>query len=193
MKERSRFPNFGANYLQPGCSAIHFYYSRAEQLRFVGYIAEGLRLGQAVVLAAPAATVQEFKAALTLPRFRKHAGNLHEVELATDLATSVPLLTQAVHQAALPGVVVRLLADFSSSVPHDGVFEVEAELSSSFHGLRLISVTQYDGTAVPAPITVEQFKTHSLAIVGDAFYYENRQHIPPEAYYRKRAAAAAAH
>ncbi len=188
----SHLPNFGMNYLQPGCSVIHFYYSPQEQVRFLPFVVEGLRLGQTAVLAAPPGLMPDLLESFSVPRFRKRACSFEQVELTPDLATCVPVLTRAVREAALATGVVRVLADFSTLVSGDEVFDIEATLSSSFRGLRLMSVTQYDGTAVSAPTTVEQFKTHSLAVVGDAFFYENRKHIPPEMYHRKRAAAAAA-
>ncbi len=192
MPETSRLPNFGANYLQPGCSVIHFYYSATEQVRFVPFIAEGLRLGQTVVLAAPADLIPSFTGSLNLPGFRRRNGELQQVLLTPDISSCLAVLVQAVKEAAIGSGLVRLLADFSGLVAHEDVFDVEATLSSSLHGLRLMSITQYDGNVVSAPVTVEQFKTHSLAIVGDAFYYENRRHISPEAYIRKRAAATTA-
>lgn len=182
----SRMPDFGGNYLQPGCSVIHFYYSRPERVRFAPFLAEGLLLRQSAVVAGSQEFLDE---ALRLARpadGRRRIGTLEQVVVCDPINVCLPSVLRAVQQAATRNGVVRLLADFSSAAT--GIFEIEAALSTACEGLRLMKVTQYDGTAVPAPVAVEQFKTHSLAIVGDAFYYENRDYISPETYFRTRAA-----
>ncbi len=195
MKNRGpQLPHFGDDFLQSGSSVIHFYYSRQEQLRFEEFLNEGLRQGCGVVLAATPDVLARF-AGVRAPRFTRRRGELRRVELGTELGelnTSIEVLVQAIHEELLERSKVRVLADFASLVTQDDVFEVEADLSSALHGLPVIMVTQYDGNAVSAPITLEQFKTHSLAVVGNAFYYENRHSIPPEQYYRKRRAVARA-
>lgn len=193
MKDHGpRIPDFGRNFLRTGSSVIHFYYSPAEQLRFGGFLNEGLRISQGVVLAAPAEVQARFAPLVRLPRFRRRGkGELQQVVLTADLNAGLRLLVQAVRDEISRCGRVRLLADFAGLVTQDEIFEVEADLSSSLQHLPTTCVTQYDGAAVPAPVTVEQFKTHSLAIVGDAFYYENQHVIPPEQYFRKRRGALA--
>ena len=187
----SRIPDFGSNYLQPGCSVIHFYYADNERLRFVPFLAEGLLLRQSTVIAGSEALVAQMTQA-ALPRDgRRRIGTLHQVVLDDNVESCVSAIIRTVKEAASSGGMVRVLADFSSLV-NPNIFEIEAALSTSCEGLRLMKVTQYDGASVPAPVAVEQFKTHSLTIVGDAFYYENRDYISPETYIRRRAAAAAA-
>jgi hypothetical protein len=186
----SRIPDFGSNYLQPGCSVIHFYYSDVERLRFVPFLAEGLLLRQAAVIAGSDALVKQMTQSALPTDGRRRIGPVHQVILGDDVETCVTGVTRAVQQAAMAGGAVRVLADFSS-LRNPNIFEIEAVLSTACEGLKLMKVTQYDGASVPAPVAVEQFKTHSLTIVGDAFYYENRDYISPETYIRKRAAAAA--
>ena len=183
-------PDFGSNYLQPGCSVIHFYYAENERLRFVPFLAEGLLLRQSAVIAASHELVMQMTEAALPADGRRRIGSVHQVILGDDVAASVSGVTRVVKQAALAGGVVRVLADFSS-LRNPNIFEIEAVLSTACEGLKLMKVTQYDGGSVPAPVAVEQFKTHSLTIVGDAFYYENRDYISPETYIRRRAAAAA--
>jgi len=183
----SRMPDFGSNYLQPGCSVIHFYYAERERLRFVPFLAEGLLLRQSTVIAASEALVGPIVQAALPTDGRRRIGKLESVILDDDVESCVAAVTRAVLQASTTGIV-RLLADFSSLM-NPNVFEIEAALTTAYEGLRLMKVTQYDGVSVPAPVAVEQFKTHSLTVVGDAFYYENREYISPEMYIRKRAAA----
>lgn len=185
----SRMPDFGGNYLQPGCSVIHFYYSGQERLRFATFVAEGLLLRQSAVIAGSQDFVTEVARMARPADGRRRIGTLEQVVLADPIEDHLPSLTRAVQQAAALNGVVRLLADFASWAS-TGIFEIEAALSAASKGLKLMKVTQYDGASIPAPVAVEQFKTHSLTIVGDAFYYENRDYISPEAYFRKRAAAA---
>ena len=187
----SRIPDFGGNYLQPGCSVIHFYYAEQERLRFVPFVAEGLLLRQCAVVAGSKALVEQMAAAALPSDGRRRVGRLDQVILGDDVAACVADVIRAVKQGSATGAVVRVLADFSS-LRNPNIFEIEAVLSTECDGLKLMKVTQYDGGSVPAPMAVEQFKTHSLTIVGDAFYYENRDHISPETYIRRRAAAAAA-
>ena len=185
----SRMPDFGGNYLQPGCSVIHFYYSDSERLRFASFLAEGLLLRQAAVIAGP----EEFVSlTTTLARpsdGRRRIGPIEQVVLHRPVHESIAALSSAIQQAAKQAAVVRMVADFSSWAGSN-IFEIEAAVSAACGGLQLMKVTQYDGSSVPAPVEVEQFKTHSLTIVGDAFYYENRDYISPEAYFLKRAAGA---
>lgn len=190
MKDiNSRIPDFGSNYLQPGCSVIHFYYAQNERLRFVPFVAEGLLLRQSAVIAGSEALVKEMTEAALPKDGRRRVGRLDQVVLNDDLEACVSSVTRAVQQSSRLGGVVRMLADFSS-LRNPNIFQIEAVLSTACAGLKLMKVTQYDGVSVPAPVAVEQFKTHSLTIVGDAFYYENRDHISPETYIRKRAAGA---
>jgi hypothetical protein len=84
----------------------------------------------------------------------------------------------------------RVLVDFAGIVSHEGIFEVEAALHAAVEGMRLITISQYDGNAFPAGITLEQFQTHALTVVGNVFYSENRKFIKPEAYLRTRIARA---
>jgi hypothetical protein len=191
MNEGPKLPDFGNNLTTAGSSVIHFYFSRSEQLRFANFLTEGLGLGDGVILAATTDVLPGFLHEIRHSRVRAIRPGLKQVALTSDLPASIATLTRTVREESLHRGQVRLLADFSSLVTHEQVFDVEADLSSSFQGLRLISITQYDGNAVNAPVTVAQFKTHSIAIVGDAFYYENRKSTPPEHYVRKRAAAGA--
>ena len=183
----SRIPDFGDNYLQPGCSVIHFYYSGAERMRFAPFLAEGLLLRQAAVIAGSQEFVDEVLSRVKPADGRRRIGAV-EVMVLRPGDDCVASLSRAVQKAAAASGMVRVLADFSAIATD--IFAVEAALSSAFAGLRLMKVTQYDGASVPAPIAVEQFKTHSLTVVGDAFYYENHDHISPDAYLRRRAAGA---
>ena len=184
----SRMPDFGSNYLQPGCSVIHFYYSEDERMRFAPFLAEGLLLKQSAVIAGPQQFISQVLGAARPTDGRRRIGAIEEVVLENNIDTALPALTQAIAKAAANGVV-RVLADFSSS-PAADIFRIEAGLSTACAGLRLMKVTQYNGSRVPAPVAVEQFKTHSLTVVGDAFYYENRDYVTPESYFLKRAAGA---
>jgi hypothetical protein len=183
----SRIPDFGGNYLQSGCSVIHFYYSAAERMRFAAFLAEGLLLRQAAVIAGSQNFLDQVLDRVKPADGRRRIGAIESLVLQRPVADGVASLTRAVQKTASSGLV-RVLADFSSLATN--VFEIEAALSSAFAGLKLMKVTQYDGASIPAPVAVEQFKTHSLTVVGDAFYYENRDYVSPEAYFRKRAAGA---
>jgi hypothetical protein len=70
----------------------------------------------------------------------------------------------------------------------ESLFELEGALASALEGLDVVYVTQYDGNGFDASVTIEQFRSHALCIMGNAFYHENRNFTPPDSYYRKRAA-----
>ncbi|HZQ91992.1 MAG TPA: hypothetical protein VFA60_09385 [Terriglobales bacterium] len=188
----AKLPFFGGNFLAPGNSVIHFYFTEQERLRFVPFLAGALRGGRGAVLAAPAGALDALSAELCKSRPGNRQPHFQQVEITADLPDSLRALLAAVRQQVARSGTARVLIDFAGLVTHEGVFEVEADLSSSFRELRLTHVTQYDGNSVSATVTLEQFKTHSLAVVGDAFYYENRRHISPEVYFRRRATAATA-
>jgi hypothetical protein len=194
MKDPSaaKLPFFGGNFIAPGNSVIHFYFTEEERLRFVPFLSASLRSGRGAVLAAPATALDSLTSELRNSRTRNPKAQSRQVEITTDLQASLRVLVGAVREQVARCGSARVLVDFAGLVTHEQVFEVEADLSSSFRDLRLSHVTQYDGNCVSATVTLEQFKTHSLAVVGDAFYYENRRHISPEAYFRRRATAATA-
>jgi hypothetical protein len=182
-------PDFGGNYLQAGCSVIHFYYSESERFRFAPFLAEGLLLRQAVVIAGPEEFISVTTSLARPTDGRRRIGAIEPVVLHRPVSASIAALKKAIQHTAQQGGVIRLLADFASWAGSE-IFEIEAGIAAACDGLKLMKVTQYDGSSVPAPVEVEQFKTHSLTIVGDAFYYENHNYISPEAYFRKRAATA---
>ncbi len=188
--ETPRLQLVAGNDFRPGKLVIHFYYSPQEQMRFSTFLTEGLRLGQGVVLASRHETAQALIASARIPRLTRLRRSIEQVVITRDIASSVAILVTAVHEAAMQYGQARVLVDFADFVQQDQIFEVEADLSSSFRGQNVVCITQYNGNAFSAPIALEQFKTHSLAIVGNAFYYENSRHIAPEQYLRKRAAGA---
>ena len=92
-----------------------------------------------------------------------------------------------VQTCALP---ICLLVDFDGLISSEKIFEVEADLHRRTRGLRMVVISQYDGNAIPAAITLEQFHTHGVTIIGNIFYSENRNYTSPELYLRDRAHAA---
>src|SRR5205085_10651079 len=141
------------------------------------FMQEGLRLSQGVVLAAGINAISALAAGVKASRLRRLPLDLEQVILTTDIPASTAALVTAVREVVMAHRQARVLVDFADLVYPDEIFEVEADLSASFKDLNVVCVTQYDGNAFSAPVALEQFKTHSLAIVGNAFYYENAKHI----------------
>ncbi len=174
----------------PRSCVIHFYYSRAERQRFAGFLLDGVAAGDTVALACTREGYGAFTEALELLGIRSGDPNLLKLEVSPDLRASVArvstVLCDDIRRRQKPA---RLLCDFERMVGQEGIFELESLLSSSLSRLNLVCVTQYDGRAFGAPITIEQFRTHALAIVGNALWQENKNYTSPEAYFKQRAAA----
>jgi hypothetical protein len=193
MRRNGELASIDGNDLRPGSRVVHFYYAPEEQARLAAFVSEGLRLGQGVVLAGTPAATAHTCSAVGLPARRR--SELDRVTLTRDVGSSLAILVTAVREAAMNFGQARALIDFANVVTPEQIFEVEADLSSTFTGLNLVYITQYDGNAFSAPVALEQFNTHTLAIIGNAFMFENKQHVAPEVYLRRRAnktAAAAA-
>ncbi len=177
-------------YTVPPCSCvIHFYYTRQEQQRLLGFLLEGISRREGVVLASNQESYDTLRDGLEMLGVRSGAHQITLVEITPDLRASIGNIgSAAAHVVRNHGCSGRVLADFGSMVGQDMIFELEGLLNATLSGMDLVSVTQYDGRGFAAPITIEQFQTHALAIVGNAFFRENKHYTPPEAYYRKRAA-----
>ena len=180
----------GASFLKPGDTAIHFYYSAAEQARFAPHLQEALERGFGIVLATagdhhPLAAA----GALRPPRLSRQ-NNILRLQVTANLRRTVTSVAQAVNALAQRLPEVRLLADFDGLVSSEAIFDVEADLSRQTRGLRVIVVTQYDGNAFPAAITLEQFRSHAITVIGNIFYSENRNCISPEQYALERSRVA---
>ena len=185
-----KLPPVGSSFLRLGDSAIHFYYSAGEQARFAPQLQEALQRGQGVVLATagdrhPLAA----PGVLRPPRFPRQ-NNFLRLQVTADLRGCIASMMQAARALAERLGEVRVLADFDGLVASEAIFEIEAELSRQIRGLRLVLISQYDGNAFAAPITLEQFHTHALTVIGNIFYSENRNYTSPELYLRDRAHAA---
>jgi hypothetical protein len=176
----------------PGSCVIHFYYSPAERQRFAGFLLDGFVAGEVVVLACTRAGYEAMADGLEMVGIRGAESGLVHVEITPDLRVSIGRIAEAIDRAIkLRNRRVRLLADFGSMVSQELIFELEGALSSALANFDVVSVTQYDGRDFAASITIEQFRTHALAIVGNALYQENKKYTSPETYFRKRAAAVA--
>ena len=172
-----------------GSCVIHFYYTQSEQLRSLGFLLDGIARREAVVLACTAEAYGTLSDGLGLMGICRSDNGIINVEITPDLPASIDTIAAATRDA-LGGeqrCFGRVLCDFGSMIGQETIFELEGSLHSALADPNLVSVTQYDGRGFGAPITLEQFQTHALAIVGTAFFRENRHYTPPEAYFRKRA------
>ena len=172
-----------------GSCVIHFYYSPSEQRRLLGFLLDGVARREGVVLACTADAYETLSDGLGLLGVRRSEHGIIKVEITPDLPGSVDKIAAAASDVLAPGqrYFGRVLCDLGSMVGQEGIFELEGLLNSALAGLNLVLVTQYDGRGFGAPVTIEQFQTHALAIVGTAFFRENHQYTPPQAYFRRRA------
>ena len=170
----------GAGYLKTGDHAIHFYYSAAEQLRFAAFLQEGLERGGAAIVAAVGER-HPLLAAVWVPRIQRRR-TLLKLQVTPNLHVNVTTLGHAAAALLAWARDVRIVVDFDGLVSTQAILANEAELSRALLGKRAITISQYDGNAFPAPVMMEQFHTHALTLVGDAFYSENRQCVRPEEY-----------
>lgn len=172
-----------------GGTVIHFYYSPLEQARLAGFLIDGQGEQQAVVLACTFKAYQVLRAELGAQNaVSKHSG-FNRVDVTANLRRSIDSIAAACSEAAAFRKPLRVLVDFGSIVPQENIFEAEAAISTALKPLRSICITQYDGRAYAAPVTIEQFRTHALAIVGNVLYHENLTYTRPENYLRLRAAS----
>ncbi len=172
----------------PRSCVIHFYYSRSERQRFSGFLLDGVASGECVVLACTRDGYDAFAESLALLGIRAGDPSLAKVEITPDLRASVDQIATIVREGTGRNKRARLLCDFDRMVGQEGIFELESRLSSSLAALDVVCVSQYDGRAFGAPITLEQFRTHALAIVGNALWQENKNYTSPHAHYKQRAA-----
>jgi hypothetical protein len=157
----------------------------------LGFLLDGLAHRDVAVLACAKDAYGALASGLEMLGLRRSRHDLIKIEITTDLRTSIDSIAAVIREALGRNhrYFGRVLCDFGSMIGQEAIFETEGSLNSALKGLDLVSVTQYDGRCFGAPVTLEQFQTHALAIVGNAFYRENRHYTPPEAYYRKRAVA----
>lgn len=174
--------------LEPGSAVIHFYYSPTERLRLVGFLLEGISRGQGVVLAATHEGYEELQRGLETLGMSRGSARVSRVGVSADIPRTIQAITDATRLAARKWGKVRVLADFDGMIGKESIFELEAALASALEGLNAVCVTQYDGNGFDASVTIEQFRSHALCIMGNAFYHENRNFTPPDSYFRKRAA-----
>jgi len=168
-----------------GSCAIHFYYTKAEQQRLLGFLLEGIARREGVVMACTESACEALSDGLETLGVRRSEHEIIRIQITSNVRASIGAIATAA-QDALQRNRVRVLCDFGSMIGQEGIFEIEGSLNSVLAGLDLVSVTQYDGRGFGAPITIEQFQTHALAIVGSAFFCENRYYAPPEGCFRKR-------
>jgi hypothetical protein len=175
----------------PGSCVIHFYYSPYDQQRLLSFLLDGISRREGVVLACTQDAYATLREGLEMLGVRSTEPGIVKVAITPDLQTSIANIQNAAGYAlgrdhSSSG---RVLSDFGCMVSQESIFELEGSLNSALRGMNLVSVTQYDGRGFAAPVTIEQFQTHALAIVGNAFFRENSNYTPPEAYFLKRAAA----
>ena len=173
----------------PRSCVIHFYYSGAEQQRLLGFLRDGIARSEGVVLACTPDAYGTLSDGLHILGIPSNQHQIVKLAITPDLPATISNIENAVGYALgrdhrCSG---RVLCDFGTMIGQESIFELEGALKSALSGMNLVSVTQYDGRGFTAPITIEQFQTHALAIVGNAFFRENRNYTPPETYYRKRA------
>jgi hypothetical protein len=173
----------------PGSCVIHFYYNQLEQQRLLEFLLEGVARHDGVVMACAEDAYETLSGGLERLGGGRPAHEIIQVKITPDLRASIATVAAAAQNALGRNhrCFGRVLCDFGSMIGQEAIFELEGSLSSALAGLELVSVTQYDGRGFGAPITIEQFQTHVLAIVGNAFFRENRHYTSPEAYFRQRA------
>jgi len=172
-----------------GGYVIHFYYTKAEQQRLLGFLLEGAARREGVVMACAENASEALSDGLEMLGVRRTEHEIIQVEIPSNTRASIDAIAAAAKDALGRGhrYCGRVLCDFGSMIGQEAIVELEGSLSSVLAGLNLVAVTQYDGRGFGAPIDIEQFQTHALAIVGNAFFRENRNYTFPEAYFRKRA------
>ena len=188
MDPKLRHVNLNGFALAPGSAVVHFYYNPAERLRLASFLLEGLSYGDGAVLACTRDGYQELRGSLERIGLVGRDSGILRVEVSPVLTGVIQAIGDAVRISNRKHPRVRVLADFDAIVGKESIFELEAALAGALSGLNVVCVTQYDGNSFDASVTIEQFRSHALCIMGNAFYHENRDFTPPDRYYRRRAA-----
>lgn len=170
-------------------AAIHFYYGEADRRRFAHFLMDGVARRESVVLACTIGGHEVFRGALREAGLTLPVSELLRVEVTSDLRSTLGNIQEAFRFGQRRNSYGRLLADFDSLVGEESLFELEALLSQVLAGNEITCLSQYDGKCFRAPITIEQFQTHALCVVGNAFYHLNRDYTPPSRYLRQKAGA----
>ena len=167
-----------------GSCAIHFYYTKPEQQRLLGFLLEGVARHKSVFVASAENASEALADGLEMLGVRRSEQEMTRLEITSNLRASIDVIAKSVRDALRRDrrSCVRLLCDFGLMIGQEAISELEASLHSRLAGLDLVVVTQYDGRSFGTPITIEQFHNHALAIVGSAFFHENRYCGPREAY-----------
>lgn len=174
--------------LSPGSAVVHFYYGAAERLRLTPFLLQGASEGDGAVLACTREGYLELREGLEKIGLVGRNSGITRIEVTPALAHVVRAIADSARTAARNHARVRVLADFGTIVGKESIFELEAALATALAGLNVIWITQYDGNSFDASVTIEQFRSHAVCIMGNAFYYENRDFTSPDRYYRRRAA-----
>ena len=177
----------GYNVPVGGC-VIHFYYTKAEQQRLLGFLLEGAARRESVVMAGAEKASEALSAGLEMLRVRRSEHEIIQVEITSNLPASIDAIAAAARDALGRGhrYCGRVLCDFGSMIGQEAIFKLEGSLNSALAGLDLVSVTNTTA-AVSEPPSPSSSSRPALAIVGTAFFCENRHYASPEAYLRKRA------
>ncbi len=170
-----------------GSCAVHFYYSPAERRRFSQFLLDGLAAGDAVILSCDLAAYEAFRPDLEGGSERGRGFSF--VVGGPDYDTTVANIRDCVAYDLRRRRVARVLADFSGMVCQDEIFEAESELNNALCVFPVVTLSQYDGRQFSAAVTIEQFQTHALTLVGNVLVNENPGYTPPRHYRRVRAAA----
>jgi hypothetical protein len=185
---REHCVEFGGTLLPGGSCIIHFYYSPEEQMRFAAFLREGMERDEGIVLAASPTPLQHMERCLAPVGKKRPKSRYERIFLSAEVPEAIAAIVQAAGRVVQYGPA-RVLVDFGRLVPQEALCAVEGQMFAALRDLPLISLTQYDGTMFTAPVMLEQFHTHELAIVSNAFYQENQYPTSPARYLQMRAAA----
>lgn len=186
MDSRRHHVDIAGRQLPVGSCVIHFYYSPAERRRFTSFLLEGLVAGEAVVLACNSTGYEVFRE--DLERLGVRGRGFTTIDIGLDYHDATPGISDALRQELRSRAAGRVLVDFGNAVPQTEIFELEAELNGALRHLPVVVLTQYDGAHFAAPVTIEQFRSHALAFVGNILVHENANYTPPAQYLQLRAA-----
>lgn len=187
MERPAHSVEIAGRWLPIGGCAIHFYYSAAERRRFGRFLLDGLAAGDAVILSCDLASYEAFRPELEGGSERGRGFSF--VVGGPDYGTTIASIHDCVAYDLRRKRSARVLVDFTDMVREDEIFEAESELDNALCVFPVATLSQYDGRQFSAAVTIEQFRTHGLALVGNVLVNENAGYIPPRQYRRVRAAA----
>ncbi|MBV8205983.1 MAG: hypothetical protein JO041_04260 [Acidobacteria bacterium] len=177
-----------SGFLKAGDNIINFYYSAADRQHFALLLQEAQARGAGVVLAV----TKDYRLLPHRTHSRGRRPDVVSLQVTPNLGATIAGIEQAATLLLNTKREIVVLADFNGFVSSEVLLQVEAQVNLATQDKNALVITQYDGIGFPPAAMMEQFLSHTVTMVGNAFYSENHNRVPPARYLMGRKSRAAA-